>query len=183
MKKTFLILFLCLCTILVTGCNNNATEDDTLPEGCLRAENDATDFNFCYPNTWTVDRNDGMISIKTNVGSGGTLAYATISVQAFTMEDTTQSAGNFWDAHKADLEDLYGDKLTIEKEKEEAELAGNIAARAKYTIKLTDMTYQFEQIICVRYGVAYMITLTAPEGTYETAAPGLETVMTYFVFE
>ena len=71
----------------------------------------------------------------------------------------------------------------IEKEKEETKLADNVAARAKYSIKLSDMTYDFEQIICVRYGVAYMITLTAPEGTYETAAPGLETVMTYFVFE
>lgn len=182
MKKTLLILLLCFCTLLTVGCNKEAA-DDTLPEGCLRAENDATDFNFCYPNTWVIDRNDGMISIKTNVGKGGTLAYASISVQAYTMEDSTMSAGNFWDTHKADLEDLYGDKLSIEVEKEETKLADNVAARAKYSIKLSDMTYDFEQIICVRYGVAYMITLTAPEGTYETAAPGLETVMTYFVFE
>ncbi len=182
MKKTLLLLFLCACMILMVSCNK-APKDETLPEGCLRAENDATDFNFCYPNTWVIDRNDGMISIKTNVGKSGTLAYASISVQAFTMEDSTMSAGNFWDTHKADLEDLYGDKLTIEVEKEETKLAGDIAARAKYSIKLSDMTYDFEQIICVRYGVAYMITLTAPEGTYETAAPGLETVMTYFVFE
>lgn len=182
MKKTLLLLFLCVCTVLMAGCNN-APQDDTLPEGCLRAENEATDFNFCYPNTWVIDHNDGMLSIKTNVGKGGTLAYASISVQAFTMEDSTMSVGNFWDSHKADLEDLYGDKLVIEKEKEETKLADNIAARARYSIKLTDMTYEFEQIICVRYGVAYMITLTAPEGTYDTVAPDLETVMTYFVFE
>lgn len=182
MKKTLLILFLCLCTLLTVGCNNQP-EDSTLPEGCLRAENDATDFNFCYPNTWVIDRNDGMISIKTNVGSGSTLAYASISVQAFTMEDTTLSAGNFWDTHKADLEDLYGDKLTIESEKEETTLANTVAARAKYSIKLSDMTYEFDQIVCVRYGVAYMITLTAPQGTYESVKAGLETVMTFFVFE
>jgi hypothetical protein len=52
-----------------------------------------------------------------------------------------------------------------------------------FEVDAETMTYDFEQIICVRYGVAYMITLTAPQGTYETAAPGLETVMTYFVFE
>ena len=182
MKRTLLILLLCLCTVLCASCNNTP-ENTALPEGCLLAENEATDFQFCYPNTWVIDRNDGMISIKTNVGKSGTLAYASISVQAFTMEDSTMSAGNFWDKHKADLEDFYGDKLVLEVEKEETELAGNIAARSKYSIKLSDVTYDFEQIICVRYGVAYMITFTAPEGTYKTAAPGLETVMTYFVFE
>ena len=105
-RTTLLLMLLCLCMVL-TACGETETPTDA-PEGCLRAGNEATDFTFCYPNTWQLDRNDGMIAVKTNVGSSGTKAYASVSVMAFTLEDSGQGAANFWDKHKTDLTDTYG---------------------------------------------------------------------------
>lgn len=182
MKRIFFVLLaFCLC-IGLCACGETQTETDA-PEGCLRAGNDATDFNFCYPNTWELDRNDGMIAVKTNVGASGTKAYASISVMAFTLEDSDMGASNFWDKHKGDLEDTYGKKISYTEEKKESKLAGEKACLCRYSIKMSDVTYEYQQIFCVRYGQVYILTLTAPEGTMDGVTEGWKTVQETFVFE
>ena len=180
-RTTLLLMLLCLCLVLAS-CGKTETPTDA-PEGCLRAGNEATDFTFCYPNTWQLDRNDGMIAVKTNVGSSGTKAYASISVMAFTLEDSNQGAANFWDKHKEDLTDTYGEKIAYTEEKKELELDGNKACLCRYSIKLSDVTYLYEQIFCVRYGQVYILTLTYPEGTQDGVTEGWKTVQETFVFE
>lgn len=183
MKKriSLVLLMLCFC-ILLSACGGETVETDA-PEGCLRAGNEATDFTFCYPNTWQIDRNDGMISVKTNVGASGTKAYASISVMAFTLEDKNMGASNFWDKHKGDLTDTYGNKIAYTEEKKELTLDGNKACQSRYSIKLSDVTYQYVQVFCVRYGQVYLLTLTAPEGTLDGVMNGWETVLETFAFE
>ena len=182
MKRiSLLLMLLCVCMVFAS-CSQTKTPTDA-PEGCLRAGNEATDFTFCYPNTWQLDRNDGMISVKTNVGSSGTKAYASISVMAFTLEDSSQGAGNFWDKHKADLTDTYGEKISYTEEKKATKLDGVEACISRYSIKLTDVTYEYVQLFCVRYGQVYLITLTTPEGTMDGVTDGWDTVLETFVFE
>ena len=183
MKRTSLfLLLLCFC-ILLSACGNQEKTETDAPDGCLRAGNEATDFTFCYPNTWELDRNDGMISVKTNVGQSGVKAYASISVMAFTLEKSDMGAANFWDQHKADLTDNYGDKITFTEEKKEIKLAGEKACLCRYSIKMSDVTYEYQQIFCVRYGQVYIITLTTPEGTVNAVSDGWKTVQDTFAFE
>lgn len=178
------LLAILLCASLLLSACNNEEEPSDVPEGCLRAENEAVDYTFCYPDTWTVDRNDGMISIKYNVGKQGTIANASVSVSAFTMENSDMLANAYWDTYKADLIDLYTEeKLNFVSEKVPTKLGGVAANRNRYDLTLSDMTYTFEQVICVRYGVVYLVTYTVPAVSYDTAADGFEKVIETFAFK
>lgn len=183
MKRTFLfrvlplllgVLFLCACS--------KKTDDDGVPEGCLRAGNDAVDYTFCYAEDWELDRNDGMIAIKRNVAGGASIAYASISVQVFTLSDSGMGANNYWEQYREDLEELYGDRINFTSEKEECRLGGVIANRNTYTLAFSDTVYSFEQVLCVRNGAVYILTLTAPETGFDTAHPCFDTVISTFAF-
>ena len=175
------LLPLLLCALFLCACNKTPDPTDA-PEGCLRAGNDAVDYTFCYADDWLLDRNDGMIAIKYNVGGGKTIAYASISVQVFTLADSGAGANNYWEQYRKDLENLYGDQIEFASEKMETKLGGVIANRNQYTLKLSDVSYTFEQVLCVRGGVVYIVTLTAPEGSYDTVLPCFETVISTFEF-
>lgn len=182
MKKTTCICFLLLvCMLFTVGCGQQNTPTDA-PDGCLRAANDAVDFTFCYADTWQLDRNDGMIGIKLNVASGSAVAYASISAQAYTLADKSVGANDYWDTTKEDLTSLYGDKLTVTKEKEELKLDGVPANRNVYTIEISETVYEFEQVICIRYGTVYLLTYTTPKGGRDRTIDCFETVLQTFAF-
>lgn len=180
-----LALALLLCATLALSSCNSEEEQTDIPEGCLLAGNDAVDYTFCYLNTWELDRNDGMIGVKFNVGKQGTLAYASVGVSAFTLEDSSMLANAYWDEiNKPDLLDLYGEeKLNFVSEKVPAKLGGVEANRNRYTLRLSDITYTFEQVICIRYGVVYLVTYTVPEAAYDAAVDGFEKIIETFTFK
>ncbi len=176
-----LLAFLLCLALLLASCSK--PEESGLPEGCLRAENEATDYTFCYPEEWEIDRNDGMISVKYNVGERGAIAYASVSVQAFSLEKKDTGANGYWDEYRKQLEDVYGEKLTFSAEKEQTSLGGVIANRNRYTLRLTDVTYAFEQVICIRNGTVYLVTLTVPEQRKDAVTEAYETILSTFAFE
>lgn len=183
MKKAFVFRMFCLLLLgALALCACSKKEPGDIPDGCLRAGNDAVDYTFCYAEDWQLDRNDGMIAIKRNVGGTSSLAYASISVQGFTLADSSLGANNYWDQYRADLSDLYGDRIEFLSEKVETRLGGVIANRNRYTLSLSDVTYTFEQVLCVRNGVVYILTFTAPEGGYDSTIPCFETVLSTFDF-
>ena len=118
------------------------------------------DYSFCYLSSWELDRNDGMIGIKCNIADRGAIAYASISTMAFTLEDSSMLANAYWDSYRADLTELYGDKLNVLSEKAETKLGNVVANRNRYTVALSDVTYTYDQIVCVRNGVVYLVTRT-----------------------
>ncbi len=182
-KTILLVLLACLCAVLSACGDATATESIDVPDGCVRTENDTVDYSFCYLSAWELDRNDGMIGIKCNIAERGTIAYASISTMAFTLEDSSMLANAYWDSYREDLTEMYGDKLNILSEKAETSLGGVVANRNRYTVALSDVTYSFDQVICIRNGVVYLVTLTAPELGYETAVPCMETVISTFAFK
>ena len=182
-KSALLILLACLCFALCACGEAGDTVSSDVPDGCVRTENEAVDYSFCYLSAWELDRNDGMIGIKYNIAERGAIAYASISTMAFTLEDSSMLAHAYWDSYRADLTELYGDKLNVLSEKAETKLGNVVANRNRYTVALSDVTYTYDQIVCVRNGVVYLVTLTVPETGYETAVPCLETVMSTFAFK
>lgn len=188
MKKTFLfrcLPFLLLASLLLCACSGKESDGD-VPEGCVRLENESVDYTFCYDETWEVDRSDGMVGIKRNVAGGSSIAYASISVMSFTLPDSDKGMGanNYWDSRRPELEEFYGGRITFEREREECELGGIPANRNLYTTQpFADESYTCEQVVCIRGGVVYLITLTAPEGGYESAVDCLNTVVETFAFK
>ena len=175
-----LLLSALLVVTLLSACSKK--EQDPL-EGCLLAGNEAVDYTFCYPDDWELDRNDGMIAVKYNVGERGAIAYASVSVQAFELEAHNTGANAYWDDYRKQLEDVYGDKIAFASEKEQTTLGGVVANRNSYTLKLSDVTYAFDQVVCVRNGTVYLVTLTVPETRKDAVAEAFATVLNTFAFQ
>ncbi len=183
MKKRFLrlLLFPLLSALLLSACSSNQTEGDA-PEGCVPFEGE--DYSFYYAENWEIDRSDGMTGIKHNIAGDKAFAYASISVMAFTLSDSEQGANNYWDDYRADLTDVYDDRVQFTSEKEEMELGGVPACRNRYTLQLSedDLLYRFEQTVCVRYGTAFLVTFTVPDDGYDSTVSCYETVLSTFAF-
>ena len=191
MKKQ--VLFRCLPLLLLaalvlcacSGKGNGDTPEGGVPDGSVRFENEALNYTFCYAENWEVDRSDGMAGIKCNVAGATSEAYASISVMSFTLGRGQKDwgANNYWDDYRSQLEDLYGEHISFESTKEECKLGGVIANRNRYTLQLSDMTYTYEQVICVRSGEVHLVTLTAPEGSYDKVIDCFHTVVDTFSFK
>ena len=177
-----LSLFPLLAALLLCACSSGRTEGDA-PDGGVLFEGE--DYSFYYAEEWQVDRSDGMTGIKNNIADDRAVAYASISVMAFTLSDSDQGANNYWDDYRADLTDVYGERIQFTSEKEEMELGGVPACRNRYTLQLSedDLPYRFEQTVCVRYGVAYLVTFTVPEGGYDDTVGCYEMVLSTFAFD
>ena len=83
------------------------------------------------------------------------------------------------------MTDVYGERIQFTSEKEEMELGGVPACRNRYTLQLSedDLPYRFEQTVCVRYGVAYLVTVTVPEGGCDDTVGCYEMVLSTFAFD
>ena len=178
----FILLLIILLSSAVFSSCQISTEPSSAPEGCKKAANEAVDFAFYYKDTWTLDRTDGMLSVKYNVGNSLSQQYATISAQAFNLADTSQGANDYWDRYKTELQAAYGTLVSFQNEKLETKLGGVIANRNRYTIVMSDVSYLFDQVLCVRYGNVYIVTLCAPESNYQSVVDGFDTVVSSFRF-
>ncbi len=176
----FVLIFIILLAS-ASACRTS-TEPSSAPEGCLEAKNDAVDFAFYYKDTWTLDRSDGMLAVKYNVGNSLTKQYATVSAQAFSLADSSQGANDYWEQNKKDLQSAYGNLITFQVEKLETKLGGVVANRNRYTIVMSEVPFLFEQVLCVRYGNVYIVTLCVPESKYQSVVEGFDTVVSSFRF-
>lgn len=170
----------CLLLSLLTACQ--VALPTNAPEGCLEASSEALDFMFYFKDTWTLDRSDGMLSVKYNVGNSLSKQYATVSAQAFNLSDSNQGANEYWDSYKTQMQNAYGEMISFQTEKLETSLGGVIANRNRYAIVMDGVSYLFDQVICIRYGNVYLVTLTVPEDQYQAVVDGFDTVLTHFRF-
>ena len=173
---------LLLLTVLATAAACRTALPTDVPQGYKEAASEALDFAFYFKDTWELDRTDGMLSIKYNVGNNVSKQYATVSAQAFSLQDSEMGANDYWDSYKGQMQSAYGSMITFQNEKLETSLGGVVANRNRYTIVMEEIPFLFEQVICVRYGNVYLVTLTAPESRYQDVVDGFDAVITHFRF-
>ena len=174
-----LVLLLTLCALLaLVSCEKESEQ----PSGTLEATNDAVDFYFYYPDTWQVYLDTGMIAVKPTPSSSG-IVGTSISVSAFELdgEDANWGVNDYWDNYKGTLEKTFHD-YALEGESE-LTLDGVPAVRKEYKGALTETTYRFAQVFCIRNGTIYQITFTANDADYDRYISALDTIVTNFHFK
>lgn len=171
-----------------------------------QAGNNAVDYSFAYPEEWELGDNDGVVSIRLDCNKSDAIAqYASINVLTFTLSDSSVGARDYWNGYKKDLaatltdftvlngsaapEAVSGESSAAAAETSkpaadgsEITLGGTVALKVRYSGKLTEKTYLFDQIICCRNGAVYIVTLTATNDDYDTAKSALDVVVQTFVF-
>lgn len=175
-----LLLSLLLPVLLLCACKEGGGESG-VPDGCLKAESEALDFFFCYPEEWELDRNDGMLSVRCNVGTQLNTVYASVSAMAFGLSDPLMGANNYWDEYRSQLETNFPGMEFI-KEKEEIKLGGVVANRNRCKFEQDGLEICFETAVCVKNGSVYLVTLTVPERSYADARGGYDTILSTFAF-
>lgn len=183
MKKTLLLLLSLALLFALASCGSSSGEsvEDGKSVAGYDAGNKAVDYSFVYPDTWQISENTGVVAIRRDCDdSDATARYASISVMAFTLEDSDQGAKQYWESYQKDIEKTCSDFKILNED--EITLGNTVALRAKYTGSLTETVYTFNQVVCIRNGSVYLVTLTAVESDYETVFPDFETVCSGFSF-
>lgn len=177
-----IIALAALAVPLLTSCSGQNTGADQ-PANTLKAENEAVDYYFYYPDDWQLDRNDGMISIKYNTSlSSKVERYASISVTTFNLTDQNQSVKEYWEKeYQPSLESTFQNFSVFDDK--EITLDNVVAARKSYSASLNNVPYKFVSVICIRFGYVYLITFTAHESDYDKTVAALDTVVSNFHFK
>ena len=167
-----IIFTLCSCG----GDNNNVVA----PEGTTYVENTILKVSTCYPLGWTVDRNDGMLSLLKDTSSSTMVStYASVSVTRYSTDK--QSSTEYWEEYASRLESELKEYKLIEHK--EIKIEKNTANQYHYTAKVDGDTYHFVQAIAVGGYSAYIITFTASEADYETVVTDFNTIISNFSFK
>lgn len=169
MKRLLYVLISAILVCSLCACGGNEGEivvQDGMKLAGRDAGNEAVQFNFTYPEEWTLVRNDGVIELQYDCDeSAATAQYATVTVLTFSLKDSAQSAKAYWSDYEKQVQGIYTDyKLLDTEEYNETEkfLDDSPAIKVKYEGKINGNGYVNEQLICCRYGEVFIITLVVP---------------------
>ena len=189
MKKFALIFLSLLMAVSFCACGSN---DEVLVENGQKlagkqAGNEAVSYSFAYPEEWELIRDDGVVEIQYDCNESDAIAeYATLTVLTFTLTDTEQTALQYWESQKPEVESVFNEFKELDTEAYDTEdkyIDGAPALKVKYSAKMNDRTYVSDQIIVCRYGEVFLITLVAPEDYFESVSSALSVVKNSIDFE
>lgn len=183
MKKTVSVFLLILFAFSAVSCsgNENISVTDGFSVAGYGAGNKAVDFSVIYPDTWTVTEDAGIVSLRFDCDpSDTTTSFAGINFMAFTLDDSETGAVKYWEDYSKDIEKTYADYAFLDKA--EITLDNTAALKVKYNASVNDAKYTFAQVICVRNGKVYLITLSAKENDFESVSADFDTVCKEFLF-
>lgn len=187
MKKTFTLI---LAAVIMLGILSSCAKEKDVPSGFMRASNEACDFDFFVPDTWTLSQSSGTVAAYCSPTDP-----SSISVMPAELEHADSTVDDWWAAHKSDFESVYDDFTMISEV--EATLGGIKGKCYTFTAKLasssstgdegesaedTGVTYYFEITAVVKHSRIYMMTFTSTDTLYENHTSTLETVKEHFSF-
>ena len=183
----FFIIIL-TCVILFSSCQNKiknvSTEIALGDETGILAENSAVDFYFYYPENFTIERNDAMITIFINDNSvADILTKPNLSATVFGIQTGTyETAEEYWnDFVFPSYKEVFHD---IEIVSEEDLTVDEIPAKKyTYTVSMSGMNFKISEVIFFRKQQVYDLTYTVTENKYDTYAHILNTAVDTFKFK
>ncbi len=178
--KRYIALFLTLL-LAFSICSCSKKEESDLPEGMLLLDNGAIEYNFYYPEEWSVDRNDGMVSVYVSEKD-----RSNVSVVAFTANNEVSSVDDYLTmgdtTYFEHLRATFPD-LEIITDGEEIALDSIPARQYVYTATVAGDAYKFRQIFTYRYGEIYMITYTSTLDGFDSHTDEVNSIITNFSFK
>ena len=185
MKRLLLLILAAVMLVSMVACSNSIDENPyNAPEGKLTATNDVISYYFFYPSdgVWTIDRNDGMISILSDYDQVNGVSTSSISGTDFQYDPqaiTTEK--EYWEKHLESLKNAFAD-LTVTKE-EEIKMGGIDGYYVEYTAKVTDKDYKFGQAMVFNMNRIYILTYTTETSAFETRLPVFTDAINTFSFK
>lgn len=174
-KKITALVIVLIMLLTMASCSK---KDPELPEGMALLESDAVDFLFYYPQGWTADRNDGMVSAYVSP-----VDRSNVSVTSFPADwDTTAlddylTKTAYFDDLKATLPDL--EMIT---DGEETTLGGIPARQYVFTATAAGESYKFRQIMAFLGNYVYVMTYTSTADTFDSHTDEVNRVVEEFRF-
>ena len=186
--KRLLAILICIITIFsLCACSDNA---NVTPDGMKVAGrgdgNDAVQYTFFYPEDWEIVRNSGTIELKFDCNKSTAVAeYATVSVVAFELSgsDTEMTARQYWnDKYKSEVDGLYENFEIANSDGTEITLDDSPAVQLQYSGDINEHKYYCDQVICIRYGTVYLLTLVVPNENKDQVSGVIDTIVKDFEF-
>ena len=96
MKKFLRVVsLLCAAVLLFTLVSCGKNEEETVPDGFLKADNEGADYTFFYPATWILDRCDaGMTSAYVSESD-----FSNVSITAFTASGALRTVAEYVESY------------------------------------------------------------------------------------
>ncbi len=178
MKKLIITLLAIMLLISFTACTKQGTE---LPEGMKLLDNGAADYLFYYPEAWTADRNDGMVSAYVSDKDSSNVSVTTFatSAEVNSVDSYLAMGGTTYFDH---MRDAFPD-LEIITDGEELTLGGVPARQYIFTATVAGDTYKYRQVISYAGGYIYMLTYTSTPDVFDTHTDEVNKIISEFRFK
>lgn len=179
---------LCSCS---EAPNNGSSENYAIAQveisDTKTTDNEYVGYTFEYPKSWTILRNDGMISVQS--AEDNPEERVTISCTTFDQYDATIPVSIYWDGdgteenpgyYKQMQKTIGGDFKEISRKELKLGNTGAPALLVTYSAQIVDKTYMFSQVVSIVGGSVYTFTYTALPDSFETWEPALTHAVTSF---
>lgn len=173
-KKIIAIMLAAL--MLVGSLASCAQQSSDVPDGMKLLESDVVDYNLYIPQNWVQDISTGVVTAYYSETD-----MSNITMMAFTLDELTVTADDYWETNKADFETTFSDMEIISSS---TTILGGVAAnKYVYTASVTGSKYEFMQVICVYAATAYVFTYTAFEDKFDSHYDDVELMLQNFEFK
>ena len=170
-KLTVCLVAVILCAAAVlTGCSKSDGHD-----GYKMIANDACDFYFYVPETWTVSLSDGTVAAYCSPAD-----MSSISVMPGELEYANSTVEDWWETYKTDFAAVYSEFTLLEEY--DAALDGAAGKCFVFTGKLGENTYRFDLTAVLKHSRLYMLTFTSTPALYENHTDTLDDMKEFFKF-
>lgn len=175
-KKITALVIGMMMLLTMVSCSKQPSE---LPEGMALLESDAADFLFYYPQGWTADRNDGMLSAYVSP-----VDRSNVSVTSFPADWDTNTLDDYLtkSAYFDDLKATFSDFEMIT-DGEETTLGGVPARQYVFTATAAGESYKFRQIMAFLGNYVYVMTYTSTADTFDAHTDEVNRVVEEFRFK
>ena len=175
MKKIALVLLSLLMIVTLFSCKKDKSD---APDGMFYEANDAVDYQIFFPEGWSIDRNDGMVSAHVSDSDS-----SNVSVTAFALPREYTTLDDYLDKEYLDYFSKNFSDMNVIEEFSEIEFAGNDARRLVFSATVGGNSYQFMQIVTLHYdGYLYILTYTSTPGAYNSHMEDVEKIISEFKF-